>query len=270
MEALVQQIQQLCSPSTQEISVFCLGNFSVCIKEHSEEIQNWGRDKTLQLFQFLITHRHHRGLHKEKIIDRLWDDLDMEAGERDFKVALHGIHKILEPERKRNADPHFVRRQGPVYRLHREAIWLDVDVFEQLISEGNRLFSQEDTEAAILYFQKAIELYRGDFLPDRLYEDWSSSERERLQLLALGAIIQLAELLLDKNPLESIHLTQKALLIDPVWEDAYRIQMKAYLRKGNRPLAIRTFQQCTKVLEDEFGIEPLPETKKLFQEIKGF
>ena len=42
--------------------------------------------------------------------------------------------------------------------------------------------------------------------------------------------------------------------IDPIWEDAYRIQMKAYINQGNRPLAIRTYRQCVKVLEQELGI----------------
>ena len=269
MDARKQQIDSLCDSNTKALCIHCLGDFSVYIHERSEEVHNWGRDKTLQLFQFLVTYRHHRGLHKEKIIDRLWEDIDMESGERDFKVALHGIHKILEPERKRNADPKYISRQGPIYRLTQDLIWLDVEVFEQLISEGNHLLSAGDTEASIDYFQKAIELYQGDFLPDRLYEDWSSSERERLQLLALGAMVQLAENLLEKNPLESIQLTQKALLIDPVWEDAYRIQMKAYLQKGNRPMAIRTFQQCQKVLSEEFGIDPLPETRNLFEEISS-
>jgi DNA-binding SARP family transcriptional activator len=76
-------------------------------------------------------------------------------------------------------------------------------------------------------------------------------------------------LLLPENPMESIRLAQKALLIDAAWEDAYRIQMEAYFLKGNRPMAIKTYQQCAKVLEEEFDIEPLPETKRLLKRIKS-
>jgi DNA-binding SARP family transcriptional activator len=43
--------------------------------------------------------------------------------------------------------------------------------------------------------------------------------------------------------------------------------MEAYFLKGNRPMAIKTYQQCEKVLKQEFGISPLPETKKLYQKI---
>ena len=32
-------------------------------------------------------------------------------------------------------------------------------------------------------------------------------------------------------------------------------------------MAIKTFQQCKKILDAEFGIEPLPATKNLLKEI---
>ena len=52
-------------------------------------------------------------------------------------------------------------------------------------------------------------------------------------------------------------------------QSTYRIQMEAYLEKGNRPMAIKTYQTCEKILEEEFGIEPLPETQLLLRKIKG-
>ena len=70
-------------------------------------------------------------------------------------------------------------------------------------------------------------------------------------------------------PLESIRLAEAALAIDNTWEDAYRIQMRAYLAKGNRPQAIKTYMKCEVILEEEYGIDPLPETKKLLQEIEA-
>ena len=75
--------------------------------------------------------------------------------------------------------------------------------------------------------------------------------------------------MLDENPLESIRLAQNALAIDATWEDAYRIQMQAYILKGNRPQAIRTYMKCKSILEEEYGIPPLPETNKLLKKIES-
>lgn len=245
------------------LHVQTLGNFQVWREGHLITSKEWGRDKTIQLFQFLVTSRHRKALHKEQIMDRLWEE---EGDDQNFKVALHGINKALEPTRKSHSEARYITRQGVAYQLNTEGVWIDAYAFESLITIGNQAF-MDDTKMAKRAYVEAISLYNGIYLPDRIYEDWSCDERERLQVLALGAMITLAELTLTDNPLESIRLSQQALLIDAAWEDAYRIQMEAYLQKGNRPMAIKTYQQCEKVLEEEMGIEPLPETKKLYKKI---
>lgn len=248
------------------LQVQTMGIFQVWREGELIGPKEWGRDKSMQLFQFLITSRHHRALHKEQIIDRIWEDIDMKAGEQNFKVAQHGMNKALEPNRKSRTEPKYITRQGVTYQLNLSEIWIDTDALEQYISIGNQLLS-ENAAIAIKAYRAAIDLYHGTYLPNRLYEDWSSGERERLQVLVLGAFINLSELILETQPMESVRLCQQALLIENTWEDAYRIQMEAYLKKGNRPMAIKTYRQCEQVLDKEFGVKPLPETKALYQKI---
>ncbi len=244
-----------------------LGSFRVWREGRELSAAAWGREKALHLFQFFVTMRRQLAhLHKEQIIDRLWPELDFGEGDRDFKVALHAINKVLEPDRKPRAEPQFIQRYGLTYGLNPELIWIDADAFEALVAAGNQALPTS-VEEAIAHHQRALALYNGDYLPERLYEDWSSAERERLQVLALGLMTTLAELLLDKNSLESIRLTQRVLTIDPVWENAYRTQMHAYLMQGNRPLALRTYQRCEQVLRHELGVEPLPETQEMHRRI---
>ena len=249
------------------LQVQTLGDFQMWLDGKLVPSKEWGRDKTVQLIQFFVTARHRKALHKEQIMDRLWNE-DMDSGDPYFKVALHGINKVLEPNKKSHADAHFIVRQGLTYQLNLKDIWIDADALEAYIALGNQALIDEPQLAKAAYHE-AIQLYEGVYLPNRLYEDWSSDERERLQVLALGALISLSELLLSENPMESIRLAQQALQIEPAWEDAYRLQMAAYFQKGNRPMAIKTYLQCEKVLEAEFGIEPLPETKALLKRIKG-
>ncbi len=268
MLSYVEQIESILHRlDTAELKVETLGHFKVWRNGKAVQSKSWGRDKTLQLLQYLITTRQRRGMHKEQIIDRLWEESDGEAGDRDFKVAMHGINKALEPERKSREAPKFVVRQGLTYQLNFEAIALDVDILEDLVATGNEAI-QADILTAQKAYSAAIKLYKGPYLPNRLYEDWTSVERERIQVLVLGTLINLAELIVDSNPLESIRLCQKAIGIDPSWEDAYRIQMKAYINRGNRPQALKVYGECEKVLDREYGIEPLPQTRALLREIE--
>ncbi|MEM8899066.1 MAG: bacterial transcriptional activator domain-containing protein [Bacteroidota bacterium] len=258
----------LAKKNTATIQVQTLGSFQIWRSSSLVNPKEWGRDVSMQLFQFFITNRHRHSLHKEQIIERIWDDLDSRSGEQNFKVAQHGMSKVLEPERKSRTESKYIIRQGPTYHLDFTDIWLDVVALDQLVALGNQTILDQP-KLAQRAFREATDLYQGSYLPARLYDDWSSEERERIQLLTLGALISLSELLITENPMESVRLTQQALQIDATWEDAYRIQMGAYLEKGNRPMAIKTYRQCEEVLQKEFGVEPLPETKQIYRKITG-
>ena len=246
-----------------EIHIQTLGQFSVFRNGEKIASNQWGRDKSIQLLQFLVSNRRRNALHKEKIIDQLWEDGD----DRDFKVALHGVNKALEPDRAPRTDPKYLVRQGLSYQLNLDDLWIDAEALEKYVILGNENLSSNN-ELAIEAYKRAIDLYKGEYLPNRIYEDWSSEEREKIQLLILGANISLAEIVLNTNPFESVRLAQNALAIDPTWEDAYRIQMRAYLARGNRPLAIKSYQKCVDILDEEYGIDPLPETKELLKAIE--
>ncbi|MFT5849055.1 MAG: two-component SAPR family response regulator [Psychroserpens sp.] len=265
MNHLKDKLQEL--KQFQDDAIICiqtLGQFNLWRNNEKVDSKQWGRDKTVQLLQYLISNRTRHALHKEKIMDHLWEDGD----DRDFKVALHGINKVLEPERPSRTEPSYVIRQGISYQLDLEKIWIDVEALEQYVIIGNEAFG-EDISISKAAYKSAIALYQGVYLPNRVFEDWSSEEREKIQILILGAYVILAEILLNENPLESIRLAQCAIAIDKTWEDAYRLQMQAYLIKGNRPQAIKAYQKCADVLDQEYGIDPLPATKKLLQEIEN-
>lgn len=245
------------------LHITTLGEFSVKVDGRKISPKEWGRDKTVQLFQYLITSRTRRSLHKEQIIDRLWEDNE---GDRDFKVALHGINKTLEPTRPPRTEPKYIQRQGISYQLNQESIWIDSQIVENYIILANEV-STSDTTIAIAAYRKALSLHHGTYLPNRSFEDWSSEERERLQVLILGAYLSLGELVLEDQPIETIRLTQKVISDDNTWEDAYQLQMRAYLKKGNRPAAIKTYHKCVKILDQEFGLDPLPQTQDIFDSI---
>ena len=241
-----------------------LGQFTLW--RHGEKVnaKAWGRDKTVQLIQYLISYRNRHALHKEHIMDHLWEEGD----DRDFKVALHGVNKVLEPNRASRTEPIYVERQGVTYQLNLNLVWIDVEAIENYIIVGNKAFG-EFPQIAIEAYQEAVALHNGSYLPNRIFEDWSSEEREKVQVLILGALVNLAELLVAENPMESIRLAQEAISIDKTWEDAYRIQMSAYIAKGNRPQALKTYQKCADILDEEYGISPLPATKALLKEIEA-
>lgn len=227
--------------------------------------REWQRDKARQLFQLLLTQRG-RWLQRDEIADRLWPRLTPEAALRDFKVALNALNKAIEPQRSADDVFAYVVREGAAYRLRPEAdVWVDAIEFERACETGLR---SNDVDLAIAALRAALTWYRGDYLPDALYEDWASEERERLLSLYLRAADKLAGLLSERGEFEeTLDICQAILARDACWERAYRLIMTAHARQGNRPLALRAYQRCVTILRDELGVEPSATTTALYQKI---
>jgi two-component SAPR family response regulator len=116
--------------------------------------------------------------------------------------------------------------------------------------------------------QKAVELYRGDYLPESLYEPWLAEERERLASTFLELADRLTEMYIAQGQYaEAIDLSQRVLTRDKCWERAYRHLMLAYERLGDRGQIGRTYQRCAQALRDELDVSPSPETQELYEKL---
>jgi two-component SAPR family response regulator len=157
----LQELKQFQDDAT--IRIQSLGQFNLWRDHEKVNSKEFGRDKTVQLLQYLVSNRTRHALHKEKIMDHLWED----GNDRDFKVAMHGVNKVLEPNRPSRTEASFVIRQGVSYQLDLENVWIDVEALEQYIIIGNEAFG-EDLAISKTAYKSAIALYKGVFLPNRV------------------------------------------------------------------------------------------------------
>ncbi len=253
-----------------QLRIWTLGGFQVWRGDVEVVARDWQRDKARQLFQLFITERG-RWLQRDEITERLWPNLPPDSAIRDFKVALNALNKAIEPARTTDAAFAFIVRDGSAYRLRPEAdLWLDAAAFRGECEEGLRLAAGPGIEQAIAHLQEGLRLYRGDYLPDALYEDWTSEERERLLALWLRAADKLAGILIERSGFEEgLKLCEAILARDSCWEQAYRLMMTAHTRQGNRPQAFRAYQRCVETLRAELDVAPSSETASLYWRVAG-
>lgn len=237
------------------------------------EARAWQRKKAHQLMALLLTNRH-RWLLREQICDALWPDDSKADAEAHFKVTLNALNAALEPMRPPRTPPFYVRRQGSAYRFAPpEGVWLDVEEFERRIDIARiqtAAGTSESLAVAQIELLEAVGLYRGDYLSEYLYEEWTREERDRLLAQYLDAATTLADLLLQHGrPAESIRICDSILARDPSWEQAYGVLMRAYVRIGNRRLALATYERCVRNLRDTLDVAPLPQTTEIYEAMKG-
>jgi DNA-binding SARP family transcriptional activator len=242
-----------------------LGNFRVWRGIREVQGREWQREKARQLLQLLLTYRG-QWLQREQICSWLWPDSDLDAAERQFKVTLNALNAALEPLRPPRTMPFFVRRQGLAYSFAPSyGCWIDVDEFELRTTS----MVQNDEDFLLRNSQIAVNLYKGDYLAESLYDSWTLEERERLMARYLATATTLAEKLLERGDVQQpVQLCERVLRRDRCYEEAYQVLMRVYAQSGSRSQALRTYSRCTQALQDELAIDPLPETTDLYERIK--
>lgn len=238
-----------------------LGDFRVWLGEEEVGSKDWQRGKAKELFQLLLTKRHLL-LSKEEICLLLWPESDAKAAARDFKVALNALNNAVEPKRSARSNSFYIQRQGSLYGFNLNSGYeLDAAQFEQLVQAGLK-------EGNAAKLQNGLELYGGNYLPERRYEDWCFAERERLQSLFIRGAERLAQMQIEAKELDSaIYWCERILQADVCWEEAHRLLMICFYLKNNRPQAMRRYQKCKEILQKELGVPPMPVTEKLLKEM---
>jgi ATP/maltotriose-dependent transcriptional regulator MalT/DNA-binding SARP family transcriptional activator len=244
-----------------QLRVETLGGFQAWRGDEAIPSNGWRREKSRQLFQLLLTYRH-SPLDRDQICEYLWAEADPVTAQRNFKITLNTLYQVLEPEREAGSESAFIFREGSTYGLRPSAdLWLDAEEFSKAAKAA------KENPA---WLQKAMELYKGEYLPDTLYETWAAEESERLSTLFLECADRLAEILVGKKRFgEAVDLCQRILGQDNCWERAYRHLMLAYDGLGDRGQVGRTYQRCVQTLRDELDVSPAPETQKLYEQLVG-
>jgi two-component SAPR family response regulator len=140
-----------------------------------------------------------------------------------------------------------------------------VDEFDKCCEKGRRLEKGGNVQAAAVEYERAIELYRGDYLIEDLYDDWTMVERERLSNAYMDMLGSLAVHYLETEQYqESIRCCYRVLEKDRCHEDSYRLLMRCYTRLGLRGRALEQYKICEKILGQEYGTTPSSETQSLY------
>jgi predicted ATPase/DNA-binding SARP family transcriptional activator len=151
---------------------------------------------------------------------------------------------------------------GPSVALDPAVVDVDVAQFERLVADGR-------PEA----LEQIAGLYRGDLLAglalaERPFEEWLTSERERLHELAIQGLGHLLVHQQKAGAAEpAVQTGLRLLALDPLQEPVHRAVMRLYARLGRREAALRQYQHCADALKRELSTQPEAETTQLYQEI---
>jgi LuxR family maltose regulon positive regulatory protein len=249
------------------LTIETLGGFRVIRGDHVIEEDEWDRSQPKQLLKVIISYGA-KGIPKEALIDQLWPEERPKSAESDFKTALQRLRKSLEPTLHKDFGSSYIHLQGNVVSIDAELCQVDVNLFLLLLRNGEEKEKAGDVKEALLIYNEAIEMYKGDFLENEFYIPWADRKREELK----GKYIELlgkAAHLHDRQGTvkKAIECYKKAIRTDSLLEESYQKLMTLYSSKGMYNEALRTYEACKKVLKQELKTKPDPMTTALYNKI---
>jgi LuxR family maltose regulon positive regulatory protein len=244
-----------------------LGGFHLWRGDLLIEETEWEGHQPQLLFKAIITHGG-QGIPKDVLMEVLWPEADPAMTEKNFKVNLHRLRKVLEPTMDKAFGSSYVHLKANLVSLDPELCQVDVDEFLSLYKKGEQKEDQSDIKAAVGFYKKALGLYAGDFLAEELYHPWVEERRQQLQGKFLDLLHHLAKLYEGRGSLlKAIDCYNRVVETDILAEPAYRSLMSLYAQRGMRNAALRTYENCRQSLKEILNVEPEEATTAIYRKI---
>lgn len=178
-----------------------------------------------------------------------WPDVPEDRSRRNLSNALYRLRQTLGDDAPLQATAENVGvRDGAT-------LWVDVAEFRTALAADD--------------LPQAVKLYRGDLLEGH-YDDWLLAPRLALRTQALEAMEQLVVAReADGQFAGALRLARRLAQAEPLYEEGHRLVIRLLARLQRRHEALAHYDYLVSLLDDELGVELMPETQALAADIRN-
>ncbi len=257
------------SSSMPLLEINCLGGFRAMREKVLVRDSEW-KSKRAKTFVKLLVAQDGFSVSRDSAMEMLWPDMDPGTLGPIFNSMLHRVRKVLEPKNVPGRSASCILHTDGVVKLNKDLVRTDVGQLLYHLDTTDRMKSGRKPANIIEEYEKAFDLYEGDFLPEDLYSDWAAPMRDRLRIRYLRALedaAMIAESSGDRD--RTLRFYERMFSADPCNEKACCWLMTRYHSDARRGEAIRTYERCERALSKDVDLEPDEQTKKLYRRIIG-
>lgn len=244
------------------LSIHVLGPLQVRLSQ--EPLTGFATDKVRALLIYLVMSpdRPHR---REALAGLLWPEFPERSARNNLRNALANLRQVIGDGA---ASPPFLHCTRQTIQFNGQSdYWLDADAFEDLLTLHPTMSVK---------LEQTVRLFRGPFLEgftladSAAFDEWLLLRRERYGRLIIHALDRLAATHEGHGAFESaLTYARRRVEMEPWQEEGQRQLMRLLIRTGRRSEALAVFEAHRQELAAELGVEPAPETIRLFEQIRN-
>ena len=248
------------------VKIYTLGRFSILIDDVALTFSRKGQNKPLEVLKVLIAGGG-SNVADTYVADTLWPDAEGDLAMQALATNLHRLRKLLVHH---NA----VLLQNGMLALDKSLCWIDARAFEYYLNKADSLWEKASTtgghDEACGQICSAIDLYRGEFLPDEQWLPDVIPMREYLHGKFLKSLSRMGEHLVKTGQYDRARQAiECGLDIDTCAEDLYRLLMVCMHCQGLKAEALSVFERCKRTLHVELGTTPSADTEALARSLRA-
>jgi DNA-binding SARP family transcriptional activator len=250
------------SDTLPALHITCFGGFTV--RRSGLPVALCSNRNGQTILRYLLTQQGHRAS-VDALMAALWPEEESEIAHHKLQVAVSALRRSLNNGFDCDPGGGYILCKNRVYQLNPAvSLRTDVEEFLAFYQAGQ----QANGNGTVAQFEKACQLYAGPYLTEDLYADWSFMRREQLSHIYLSMCGTLADNYLEAGRYEATVKWATAILKENQSDEAaHRQLIRAYFALGRRSDALRQFHRCQYILNEELGVQPMPETTELFHTI---
>ena len=236
------------------------------LERNGQTLEPDTRKATALLAYLAVTDRFHT---RDALAALLWPEMDDTHARAALRRTLSSLKAAV------GDGPLYISRDG--LGLNRSEVWCDVTELESAVAHAAHHAHESADRCAECAdrLAAAVALYRDSFLSGFSLRDstefdaWQLATTEQLRRSLTTALAWLVRAhSAAGDPTRAIDYARRWLADDPLREEAHRWLMHLYAATGARDAALRQYRDAVRILDEELGVGPLPETTALYEAIQ--
>ncbi|MEA5011187.1 MAG: response regulator [Angelakisella sp.] len=252
----IRPLQDSVNQLSHQGRIYCFGKLLVYGVGYGTAVR-WRTSKAEELFAFMVQNLN-KEVSKWKITEALWPECETEK----LNVNLHTtIYQVKKTLLSANIKFYLTFINGR-YKLELPGIYIDTAEFEAATYREIVL-----SEASLQQYEKALSLYKGDYLEENQYF-WSQSKAEEYSSKYRCLVCELSKYYEHKKDYKSAQeILQKALTKFPLDDTLNEYLLKLFFIKNDKASLMMFYNKMKELYQSELGILPNATMTNLYNRI---